>query len=247
MSLSNIKIVLVEPIYGGNIGSVCRAMANTDIENLVIVGTEKKDIDMKELKSMACHAIDIFDRCIFVKTLNEAVSDCAMVVGTTARGGLYRQHAVVPKEISPVILSVAQTSKVAYVFGRETDGLTNEELTLCTHIVRIPSSESYKSLNLAQAVMICCYELFVTSGTYVLPAEESPLASSGLKERMFSLLRKALLRIGFMDEQKADHMMHGIRRVLNRGVKTINDARIIMGIAQQTLWIADKSDKKVDD
>jgi tRNA/rRNA methyltransferase len=114
----------------------------------------------------------------------------------------------------------------------------NEELALCTQIIRIPSDEGYPSLNVAQAVMVCCYEIFVASGTYEGPKEKSGEAPSALRERMFAMWRETLLEIGFMEMDKADHMMYGLRRILSRGTLSVDDVRIMMGIARQSRWAA---------
>jgi len=126
--------------------------------------------------------------------------------------------------------------RVALVFGREDNGLSNDELALCTHIIQIPTTKEYTSINLAQAAMICCYELFVASGVYEGQQEKSEPATSELRERMFAIWRDTLLGIGFMKEDKADHMMFGLRRVLSRGAFTIDDVHIMMGVARQLEW-----------
>ena len=107
------------------------------------------------------------------------------------------------------------------------------------HLIRIPSTPVYPSLNLAQAVMICAYELYTASGAFEPLPEKSPLAESGLKERMFAMWEQTLLEIGFMEPAKAQHMMLGIRRVFARGALSEDDVRILMGIARQTRWYAD--------
>ena len=122
------------------------------------------------------------------------------------------------------------------VFGPEDHGLNNEELSLCTRIVRIPSSPKYSSLNLAQAVMICCYELYVASAQFEPPKERYPEASTAQRERMFELWRKMLMDIGFFDSIKADHMMMAIRRIFSRGPLSEADCNILMGVARQAQW-----------
>lgn len=234
MSLDNIRIVLVSPIYGGNVGSVCRAMANMSFSDLAIAAPCK--IDMNEARMMACHATDILYSRTEFPSLAEAVADCAVVMGATARSGLYRSHARTPREWAPRALDAARTGRAAVVFGREDNGLTNEELALCTQIIQIPTTEEYRSLNVAQAVMVCCYELFVANASYQAPQEKSSEAPSDLRERMFTMWRNTLLRIGFMKEDKADHMMQGLRRIFSRGALTVDDVRILMGIARQADW-----------
>lgn len=234
MSLADIRIVLVSPIYGGNVGSVCRAMANMGFSDLAIAAP--RDIDMNEARMMACHALDILDSRTEYPDLAEAVADCGTVMGATARAGLYRCHARTPREWSHRALDAARTGKAALVFGTEDNGLSNDELALCTQILQIPTTDEFKSLNVAQAVMVCCYEIFIANGSYMGPEEKSPEAPSDVRERMFAIWRETLLQTGFMEEDKADHMMLGLRRILSRGALTMNDVKIMMGIARQSAW-----------
>jgi tRNA/rRNA methyltransferase len=239
VNLTNIRIVLVRPIYGGNIGAVCRAMKNMGLEDLALVAP-RPETDWAEARQRATHADDVLARARSFESLEAAVADCGLVFGTTARAGLYREHARSPREWAPRILEAAADSPVALVFGPEDRGLSNEEMTPCTHFIRIPSSPAYASINLSHAVILCAYELFVAAGDYVPPAERSPEATSQLRERMFALWEQSLRAIGFMNEEKAHHMMLGLRRVLARGPLTRADARILMGIARQTLWVAER-------
>lgn len=234
--LDNIRVVLVGPLYGGNVGSVCRAMANTGMSDLALVAP--RNLDMDEARKMACHATNILEERSTHESLPEATGDCGMIVGTSAREGLYRQHARPPREWAPDILKSASRGRVALVFGREDKGLSNEELAICTQIIQIPTSPSYTSLNLAQAVLICCHEVFVATGIYEPPEEKSPLAAAELRERMFDMWRDTMLTIGFMEEEKADHMMQGFRRIMGRGAMTTDDVRIMMGLARQAEWAA---------
>jgi len=235
--LNNIRIVLTRPIYGGNVGSVCRAMANMKLSDLVLAGADKS-IDLQEARKMACWAGSILEGRKDVATLADAVADCSVVMGATARLGLYRQHSKTPREWSTRILEAAQTGKVALVFGPEDNGLNNAELESCTHLIQIPSSDSYRSLNLSHAVMICAYEIFVASGQFEPVQEKSPEATSAMKERMFVMWEQALLDIGFMENDKAQHMMLGVRRIFSRGQLSEDDVRILMGIARQARWCA---------
>lgn len=234
MNLDNIRVVLVGPLYGGNVGSVCRAMANMGLSDLAIV--PERSLNMDEARMMACHATDILESCTTRATLQEAVQDCGVVLGTSARMGLYRQHAKTPREWAPIVLEDTSRGRVALVFGREDKGLTNEELSVCSRIIQIPTSDAYVSLNLSQAVMVCCYEIFVAADLYEPPVEKTPLAPTALRERMFDIWRDLLLKIGFMSADKSDHMMQGFRRVMGRGVSTEDDVRIMMGVARQTEW-----------
>ncbi len=234
MGLENIRVVLVGPLYGGNVGSVCRAMANMGLEDLVLVAPEV--VNWNEARMMACHAHHVLDGRRVFPTLAEAVADCALVVGTSAKEGLYRQHAQAPRALAPDMLSVSEVGNVALIFGREDNGLSNDEMALCGQIIKIPTHARTPSLNLSQAVLLCCYELFVRGGDYEPPLEKSALAETALRERMFGIWREVLLDIGFMKEDKADHMMQGFRRVMGRGAISEDDVRIMMGVARQMHW-----------
>lgn len=241
MRLSNLRVVLVSTLHAGNVGAVCRAMANMGVRDLVIVAPRIPDGDWVEAKRLACHATDIFESRRTVATLAEAVADCAAVVGTSAREGLYRQHHRSPREAAPEILALAKTGRVALVMGREDNGLENDEIAQCTHILRIPSSPNYSSINLAQATMICLYELYSASENFELSGEKSPPAEASARRRLFELWADAMLRIGFVKEDKLPHMMQGFQRIFSRGVKTADDANIMMGVARQTMWAASRA------
>jgi len=241
-ALKNIRIVLCRPIYGGNIGSVCRVMANMGLSDLALVAAE--NIIWEEAQKMACSAQEILANRRETATLDEALADCVLVAGATARLGLYRQHAATPRESAPLILEAAHQGRVALVFGTEDNGLNNVELGLCNRLIQIPSSNKYRSLNLSHAVMICAYELFTASGTFEPVGEKSPDADTRMKEHMFAMWQDALLKIGFMETDKARHMMLGLRRIFSRGKLTEDDVRILMGIARQTLWCAEQTGEK---
>ena len=234
--LDNIRIVLVGTLYSGNVGSVCRAMANMGLSRLTLVVPRILD-GWEEGRRLAVHATDLLDARQETATLGEAVADCAAVVGTTARGGLYRATVQPPRVLAPEILRLAAQAPVAIVFGREDQGLHNDEIAQCTHLIRIPVDPRYQSLNLSQAVLIVAYELYSATGTYVSPVEEAvSLATQATKHALMAKWRQAMLDIGFMDEQKADHMMQGFQRIFSRGVRTDPDASIMLGAAHQMSW-----------
>ena len=241
-ALANIRIVLCRPIYGGNIGSVCRAMANMGLSDLTLVAA--KSINWEDAQKMACSAQEILANRRETATLDEALADCVLVAGATARLGLYRQHATTPREGAPLILDAACSGKVALLFGPEDNGLDNTELALCTRLIQIPSTSEYRSLNIAQAVMVCAYELFTAADIFEPAGEKSPPADSRTKEHMFRMWEESLLKIGFMEPDKARHMMLGVRRIFSRGKLTEDDVRILMGIARQTLWCAGHAGEK---
>jgi TrmH family RNA methyltransferase len=237
--LKNIRIVLCRPIYGGNIGAVCRAMMNMGLTDLVI--TETKNFDYGEAQKMACWAGALLEARKQTNSLKDALQDCGVAYGATARLGLYRQHCKSPREWADEIIKEAVGgTKIALVFGPEDNGLNNEELGHCQRLIQIPSSERYRSLNLSHAVAICAYELFIAAGGIVKVFEKSDEAQIAMKERMFEMWEEALLKIGFMSEDKSQHMMLGIRRIFGRGKLTEDDVRIMMGVARQMKWCADE-------
>ncbi len=241
--LDNITVVLVGTLYSGNVGSVCRAMANMGLSRLTLVAPRILD-GWEEGRRLAVHATDILDARREVATLDEAVADCAAVVGTTARGGLYRATVQPPRVLAPEILRLAAQAPVAVVFGREDQGLHNNEIARCTHLIRIPVDPRYQSLNLSQALLIVAYELYSATGTYVSPVEEAvSLATQATKHALMAKWRQAMLDIGFMDEQKADHMMQGFQRIFSRGVRTDPDASIMLGAAHQMSWAGRQAKK----
>jgi tRNA/rRNA methyltransferase len=235
--LSKVRVVLVEPLYSGNVGSVCRAMANMGLTDLVLVSPRIVD-GWEEGERMAVHAGKLLANRREVATLAEAVGDCVAVAGTTARLGLYRQHVRSPREAAVGLIKRAATDRVALVFGREDKGLLNEEIGLCTHLIRIPTADAYVSLNLAQAVMVCCYELFVAQGDYEAPTEKSEAAPAAHRIKMMEMWRQMLLLIGFVKPDKIDHMMQGFQRIFTRGALTVDDVHILMGVARQAEWAA---------
>jgi tRNA/rRNA methyltransferase len=244
--LDNIRIVLVDPKYAGNIGSVCRVMMNMGITDLALVAPGEH-LDWEEARKLAYKAEELLDRIKIFQTLEAAVADCTVVAGTSARTGFYRDHGMTPREIAPVVLDSAAHHQTALVFGREDKGLFNEELAVCTHIINIPSSELYRSLNLSHAVMVCCYELFLLADgrDYVPPVERSPEAGGALRERLFEVWSAMMLETGFCEEEKLEHMMLGLRRIFSRGKLTENDVRILLGLATQSRWVADELKRRL--
>ena len=243
--LENIRIVLVDPKYAGNIGSICRVMMNMGITDLALV-SPGEHLDWAEARKLAYKAEDLLDRIQRFQTLEEAVADCTVVAGTSARTGFYRDHAYLPREIAPVVLDSAAHHKAALVFGREDKGLFNEEIAVCTHIINIPSSELYRSLNLSHAVMVCCYEIFLLANdaSYKPPEECSPEADGKMRERLYEAWSSMMLETGFCEIEKLDHMMLGLRRILSRGKLTENDLKILLGLAKQSRWCAAQLQKE---
>ena len=233
--LENIRVVLVGTLYTGNIGSSCRALAHMGIRHLRLAAPNLQN-GWNEGERLAVHATDILNAREEFATFEEAVADCVAVVGTTAREGLYRQHVKAPRDCAADVLSLAETGPVALVFGREDKGLLNEEGAQCTHLVRIPVDEGYTSINLSQAVLITCYELFTATGRYRPPQEKAPPAPQAQKMQLMKNWSQMLQEIGFMKPEQADQFMQGFHRVFSRGVFTKDDAALMLGVARQAIW-----------
>lgn len=240
--LENIRIVLVEPRGSGNVGSVARAMKNMGIKELALVGRGRTQSFWA--RAMAVHAGDILIQTRRFKTLREAVGDCGVVVGTTCRGGLYRSHSQTPRETAPKVVAAARTGKIALVFGPEDHGLSNQDLRHCQWLIAIPSHPDYPSLNVAQAVMVCLYEIFLSSLDKV---PTNPLARAAAEdvERLFDRMKRSLLKIGFLDSQNPEHILLALRRILGRGGLEEKDVRILTGLFRQIEWYTEKGWKVV--
>ncbi len=231
--LENVRVVLVEPKGSGNIGSVARAMKNMGLRDLAIVGGGRTKSFWA--RAMAVHAKDILQGVSRCATLREAVADCGLVVGTTCRGGLYRSHSRAPREVAQRIVSAARSAKCALVFGPEDHGLSNRDLKYCQWLITIPTHPDYPSLNVAQAVVICLYELFLAAEKKVAQEMISRATAENV-ERLFDRMRRSLLKIGFLDPQNPEHILLALRRILGRAGLEEKDVRILTGLFRQIEW-----------
>jgi tRNA/rRNA methyltransferase len=236
MNLDSISILLVRPRYHENIGSVARAMKNMGLNRLTVVdGSSPLHRDAYKLAS---GAEDILERAEEFPTLREAISEMGYVVGMTSRAGKERSPQVAPKDVAQKLISISEENSIALVFGSEKEGLTNEELSLCHLYVRIPSADSFPSLNLAQAVMVLCYELFQSSTT--IQQEMGPLASSDHLERMFEHMERTLLAIEFLDAKQPERIMRVLRKVFGRSQMDEREVQILQGIWSKMDWYLGK-------
>ena len=160
--LDNIAVVLVKPQFAGNIGSVSRAMKNLGLSRLILVSPGQDHLS-EEARMMATSARDILEKAEIHPTLEKSLRGYRWIAGTSARKGRNRGPFVTPREICPEIITHARTIPVAILFGREDKGLTNEELAPCHALITLPTHSALRSLNLAQAVMLVCYELYLAS------------------------------------------------------------------------------------
>ncbi len=244
MSLARIRIVLVRPQHPGNVGATARAMKNTGLADLVLVAPTP--LDVAAAATMAVHARDVLARHRRVATLAEGIGDCGLVVATSGRvagdtGG------VSPRALAPTILAASAANDVALVFGPEDHGLSNDELMRCQHVITIPTAGAYASLNLAQAVLICGYELRLAAAADALPDARGALAPAALGEQMYAALERALHAIGFLHRDNGAHMMRAFRRLLGRAALDVYETRVLLGLARQISWIAGRAGKRERD
>ena len=227
--LDSISILLVRPRFPENIGSVARAMKNMGASRLIVVnGCSPLHANAYKLAS---GAEDILERAEEFFTLEEAISEMGVVVGFTSRGGKQRVSDLTPESLAEKLIPLSQKNAIGLAFGSEKEGLTNDELSLCHLCARIPSVESFPSLNLAQAVMVVCYELFKAS--VESPWKSTQLAQAEQLERMVEHMEKTLLRIGFLDSNNPKRIMRVLRRVLGRSQMDEREVRIFQGIWSQ--------------
>jgi tRNA/rRNA methyltransferase len=242
--LSHLRIVLVRPRGSGNIGSIARAMKNMGAVELAIVGNARTKSFWA--RAMAVHGRDILSEAKCYGSIREAIADCTLVVGTTCRAGLYRRHSQPPRDIASEIVAAARTGKVALIFGPEDHGLSNKDLEPCQLLITIPSHPDYPSLNVAQAAVICLYEIYLASLMQGAPAAIQRAPAEAV-ERLFDRMRTTLLKIGFLDSENPEHMLLAFRRILGRAGLEETDVRIFTGLFRQIEWYAEQGWKVVEE
>jgi tRNA/rRNA methyltransferase len=238
--LENIAIVLKGPKFSGNVGSVARCAKNMGISRLIVVGN--RDLDDEEMRKMATHvSSDIVDGIVHFDTLDEALAEFHWVVGTTARHGWGRGPVIPPREMAHKVLELSQENSVALLFGPEDTGLTNDDLRFCQTVATIPTA-GFKSLNLSQAAMVICYEIFVAESDEV-PGFKQKLAESRELEGMYDHLQATLSAIGFLLPENPDYWMTHIRRLFSRTTLLAREVKIIRGICRQIEWYGDHKER----
>jgi len=231
MSLDRIRIVLVRPREAQNVGAAARAMKNMGRARLVVV--DAPDLDTTRAATLAVHAGDVLAARSHVATLPSALAGCGLVIGTSGRATAVRDADTTPRALAPVLLAAAAANDVALVFGPEDHGLTLEELKLCHHVVAIPTSDAYGSLNLAQAVLLCAYELWTAAAP---PAGARPLAPHERLELLWTKLEAGLAAVSFLHGDEAPAMMRRLRRMLGRAALDDDEVQILLGVARQMTW-----------
>ena len=240
VDLGRIAIILAEPQIPENIGSVARAMNNMGLRRLVLVNPKNYDLS-RILKTATGTSIDVVEEMEVYETLKEALGPYQYVVGTTARTGSVRPTMTQPHTLAQDLISISQNNHVAILFGPEDRGLSNEQLRYCHTIATIPTA-LFSSLNLAQAVMIVCYEIFLAAREKA-PEQVPRLANKFELEGMYEHLKGVLMKIGFIDPQNPEHWMLNIRRFLSRLPLKAREVRVIRGVCRQIDWYTKQLEK----
>lgn len=229
----NVTFILVETQNPGNIGAAARALQNMGLRRLKLVRPRRPIND--ECLAMAGKAADLVLQGEVAGSLEEAVAGEHLLVGTTSsRDRRIKQKVYSPREVAPLVWKHARHQRVGILFGSERRGLTNRQLARCQYLVSIPSNPEYPVLNLAQAVLILAYEIYLAQG--VGPASGLPLVSQKEREEMFAHMQRVLVEIGFLSRSNPEHIMDDIRRFLARADLTPRDVRILRGMMSQVDW-----------
>tara|TARA_Y100001001_G_scaffold60228_1_gene57058 strand:+ start:160 stop:939 length:780 start_codon:yes stop_codon:yes gene_type:complete len=244
--LNNVRVVLVNTSHPGNIGGAARAMKNMGLTQLVLVDPER--FPDPDAVSRASGADDVLANARIVATLEEAIADCSLVLGTSARDRRIPWPVLDPRESADKVLDQLEQvadAQIALVFGREDSGLTTDELQRCQYHVHIPSMPDFSSLNLAAAVQVLVYELRMQS----LQREGAPTkmhkvettavfneipATAGELEQFYQHLEQVLVEIGFHDPQKPRQLMPRLRRLYGRVHLNRMEMNILRGILTET-------------
>ena len=228
---NRIRFVLVRTSHPGNIGAAARAIRTMGFERLSLVAPHR--FPHAEAVAMAAGALELLDDTVITPTLVDAVADCTLVLGCTARKRVVQLEELSPREAAARALAASAHGEVAIVFGNERTGLENDELMSCHAAVHIPSVEDFPSLNLAQAVQLLAYELrlaLLDQTPAVVEEPREPLASIEELEHFFGHLAQMLDDIDFHKGRSPMTIMKRLRRLFLRTGLEQREVRILRGI-----------------
>jgi tRNA (cytidine32/uridine32-2'-O)-methyltransferase len=237
MRADQIRIVLIETSHPGNIGGVARAMKNMGLHRLVLVAPEQFPDPQATWRAVS--AGDVLENAQVVSSLDEAIGDCSFVVGASAKDKRIPWPVLDSRRAAVDVAEASERGEVAILFGREDNGLSNEELRRCNLHLAIPTSEVYSSLNLAMAVQIVCYELHMLVAEEARTAEpdahwDSPPATQDNMERFFVHLEETLSQIGFLNPAAPRQLMPRLRRLYSRLRLDEMELNILRGMLTET-------------
>lgn len=243
--LDNVVVVLHEPQNLVNIAGVVRAMKNMGLERLRMV--QPAEFDAWRIEGIAHRSEDIVHRAEVFDTLGEALADAHYVLGTTARARTAQRNYVRPRDVAEKVIEHARQGVVALLFGREDRGLGNEELDLCHASAIIPTSPEYSSLNLAQAVLLLSYEIFLAAGGHEgeLPRGRRSTRPATVEEleNTYAALEEGLHRIEFYKAREPSAVLRTLRTLISRAEPDLQEAGLLRGIGYEIGYYLDRIER----
>lgn len=216
----NIRIVMINTTHPGNIGAAARALKNMGLSKLVLV--DPKEYPTAKATWRASNAVDVLDQVEVYDNLDDAIANCGLVIGTSARERRIPWPLITPRECGDRVWAEAGAHETAIIFGREDRGLTNEELQKCHYHVHIPANPEYSSLNIAAAIQVICYEIRMSA---LAPDDGEPLrftdwdvgpAKHDALEHYYAHLEDTLAKLQFLDPDNPRQTVTRLRRLFNR-------------------------------
>ncbi len=236
-----IRVVLVEPREPRNVGAAARAMKNFGLSELVVVNPERP-LDESAYRLATRGAADVLDGARITASLDEALRDTVYVVATSARArDSYAGEVYTPRQGAPRLLQMNEKGPTAVLFGRENFGLSNREMDRAHAVWRIPTG-GYSSLNLAQAVLLVGYEVFLAASSPQEAARPKPAPAQEL-ERFFADLESYLREIRYTDDERMAGAMRSLRRMSHRALLSVNEVRRLRGVLRQSRWALRHKDR----
>ncbi|OGU24624.1 MAG: tRNA (cytosine(32)/uridine(32)-2'-O)-methyltransferase TrmJ [Hydrogenophilales bacterium RIFOXYD1_FULL_62_11] len=227
--LGNIRIVLARTSHPGNIGAAMRAMKTMGLSQLYLVNPAV--FPNSQADAMAAGATDLLAQARVCTTLEEALADTTLVLGVSARRRDIVTEVLTPPEAATHLLTEAQAAPVALVFGNETSGMSNEELSLCQGLVTIAANPDYSSLNLAAAVQVLSYEIRQAWLNHpVWPQPELDAATGDEVERFYAHLETTLVELDFLNHGSPGKLMLKLRWLFARTRLAKEEVNILRGI-----------------
>ena len=239
--LNDIKVVLSHPTHPGNIGAAARALKTMGVSRLALVNPKR--YPCAEATERASGAQDILANAQVTETVQQAIAECRLVIGTSARSRTLPWPLLEPRELAKKIVAEPDRRPVALLFGTENSGLTNNELQLCHYHVCIPTNPEYSSLNLASAVQLLCYEMRLAAldktttvnealvkETLAAKREQGEMPATALQvEQLHEHFEQVLEHTGFFDPDKPKLMQFRLHRIFNKAQLTDSEVRLLRG------------------
>jgi tRNA/rRNA methyltransferase len=230
---SRIRVVLSHPAHPGNIGAAARALKTMGLSRLYLV-RPKRFVD-PEARALSSNALDVLASAVVCDSLDEALAGTTLSVAVSARSRVIAHASLDARTAAAEAVARARTDEVAFVFGNETTGLSNDEVMKCNRLATIPSHADYTSLNLAAAVQVVTYECRMAWLGPDLPATARPeLASHEEVEKFFEHLERSLYASGFLDPDHPRRLKERLRRLFTRSQLEKEEVSILRGIL--TAW-----------